>query len=146
MPGLGDRGAAGGEQHRDIVTGRIHDAVDGVTGTDGDMDHHGGRLALCKMPAKVDDQQAIGDSEQRMHHMLDPYDRHALFLHAADFIDEFVCLLLGQAARDFIKQQQFRPGRERASEFETLAVQQRQRAGQLVRAPLETGALKYINA
>ena len=45
MAGLGERGAAGGEQQRDVVARRVHQAVDGVAGADRDVDHDGGRLA-----------------------------------------------------------------------------------------------------
>ena len=45
MPGLGDRGAAGGEQDRNIIARGIHQAVDRIAGAHGDVDHDGGRLA-----------------------------------------------------------------------------------------------------
>ena len=42
--GLGERGAAGGEQQRNIVAGGIDQAVDRIRGADGDMHHHCGRF------------------------------------------------------------------------------------------------------
>ncbi len=45
VAGLGDRRSAGSEQDRDIVTGGIHDAVDGIAGADRNVDHDGGRFA-----------------------------------------------------------------------------------------------------
>ncbi len=64
----------------------------------------------------------------------------------SNLVDEFVCLRFGQAAGDFVEQQQFRLRGQRTRQFEALAVQQRQRAGQLVGTRFETGAVEHIDA
>ncbi len=45
VAGLGDRRTARCKQDRDIVAGGVHQPVDRVAGTDGDVDHDGRRLS-----------------------------------------------------------------------------------------------------
>ena len=45
VAGLGDRRAAGAQQHRHVVARHVHELADGVGGADGDVQHHRRRLA-----------------------------------------------------------------------------------------------------
>ena len=67
-----------------------------------------------------------------MHDMLDPDDRDAVGVDGADRRDQHRGIRFGQAAGDLVEQQQARMGRERARQFEPLAIEQRQAAGERV--------------
>ena len=56
--------------------------------------------------------------------MLDPHDRDAARANAADDVDEFLRLGVGQAAADFVKQQDRWTGGERARKLQAFAVHQ----------------------
>ena len=73
------------------------------------------------------------DRGQRMQDLRDPDDRHALHMEAPDRRDQGPAFAFGQASRDFIEKQEFRPRGHGADEIQPLAVEQRERAGQLVR-------------
>ena len=69
-----------------------------------------------------------------MQHMLDPDDRHAALVDASDRLDQHAAFALGQAAGDLVEQQQSRFGRQRAGQFQPLALQEAQApAGWLAR-------------
>ncbi len=65
--------------------------------------------------------------------MLDPDHRRALGVHAADNLHHLGDLRIGQPAGHLIEQQQLRPRRERAGEFQPLALQQAEPLGGQVR-------------
>ena len=56
--------------------------------------------------------------------------------------DQLVAFGFGQAAGDLVEQQQARAARQRARQFEPLAVEQVERAGAAIGLPMQTGALQ----
>ena len=99
------------------------------------------------MLAEVDDEQPVGDRQQRVHHVLDPDHRHALRLDALQLVHQLARLVLGQPAGDLVEQQQLRPRGQRARQLEPLAVQQgqRRRRGWLACAQ-QAGLLEHLAA
>ena len=81
-----------------------------------------------------------------MHDVLDPDDGDALASNIADGRDELADLVLGQPACDLVEQQDARAGRQRPGEFQPLALQQGQRAGQRVRLGREAGPFQHLDA
>ena len=80
--------------------------------------------------AKIQHDQPADDGKQRVNDMLDPHDGGAAGVDAADGADQFLAFAFGQSARNLVEQQQSRTGCERARHFETLALEQGQRAGE----------------
>ena len=73
--------------------------------------------------AEMQDQQPLDDGIQRMQHVLDPDDGDAACVDGADGRDQRPAFALGQPAGDLVEQQQLRFGRQRAGEFQPLALQ-----------------------
>src|SRR4051794_27812824 len=78
--------------------------------------------------------------------MLDPNNRHPAIADATDQRNELSGFLFGKPACDLVQQQQSRLARERARQFEALAVEKRQRARGLVFTFGESAFLKYFGA
>ncbi len=97
--------------------------------------HDGFRRALGDRRAVIEHQHARGKRHHRAHDVLDQQDREAaLAVELAQNRDHAVDLGRPQSGDDFVEQQQFRLGGERAHDFEPLAVRQRQRRRGLVAA------------
>ena len=79
--------------------------------------------------AEIEDQQPLDDGVQRMQHMLDPDDRDATGMNGADGGNQLAAFRVGQAAGDFVEQQYFRLGGQRAGQFQPLALKQAQAPG-----------------
>ncbi len=74
-----------------------------------------------------------------MQHMLDPDDRDAAGMDGADGRDQLAAFAVGQAAGDFVEQQHFRLGGQRAGQFQPLALKQAQAPGAVVGAVDKAG-------
>ena len=81
-----------------------------------------------------------------MQHMLDPDDRGAAGMDVADRLHQRPAFPLSQAAGDLVEQQKLRPRRERAGQFQALAVKQTQRAGHDIRLLQKLGVLEDARA
>src|SRR5262245_57175761 len=89
-------------------------------------------LALGDEAALVQHDQPIDDLEQGMYDMLDPNNRDPAAPNILDQCNECDAFRFGQSTCDLVEQQHARTGRERASELEALAVEQRERASRPV--------------
>ena len=76
--------------------------------------------------------------------MLDPDHRDALGVYAADDLDQHGDFGVGEAARDFVQQQERRPCRKRAGDFEPLTLQQAEPGRGQVRLAGDPGALQGL--
>src|ERR1700733_1342232 len=81
-----------------------------------------------------------------MHNVLDPDDRRALRMDLLDRADQLVALVIGKAAGDFVKQQQFRAHGQRARQFKPLALQKRERPRRHIGFVVESGDSQYVAA
>src|SRR3954454_14078247 len=81
-----------------------------------------------------------------MHDMLDPDDRDAAAMNASDQIDQRRAFMLGPAAGDLVEKKQPRLRRQRACEFEPLAIEQREPAGRPVRLVGKAALLEQLDA
>ena len=77
--------------------------------------------------------------------MLDPHDRDPARFQFQNDVDEFVGLGVGEAAADLVEQQHRGAGRERAGEFEPLAVDEAERLGAPVGDPRHGGERKRVD-
>ena len=68
------------------------------------------------------------------------------FLDLPNGLDEKMTFRVGQAAGDFVEQQDARTGRERPRQFQPLAIEQRQASGKSVGLRLETGERQNVAA
>ena len=87
------------------------------------------RIAFDQLTSGIDGHHPIDDTKQCMHDVFDPHDRDARRADLLDRLDQFEDLGLGEATRDLVEQQEPRLRGQRPGELETLAVEQRQRAG-----------------
>ena len=105
---------------------------------------HLGRVAVAdELPAGQADQPSH-HGHQRAHHVLDPDHRDALGVHPADDLHQLRDFRVGQAAGHLVEQQQLRPRRERAGEFQPLALQQAEPLGGQVRLAGHAGPLERL--
>src|SRR5271166_1970463 len=107
--------------------------------------HHLARVALRQLGAEIDDQEPGGHGQQRVHDMFDPDDGDALRSDIVDELHQRMRLSFSETPSDFVKQQQFRLGCERARQFKPLAVEQRERSGDPVRFVEQSRAVKQID-
>ena len=81
----------------------------------------------------IEHQDARGERHHRAHDVLDQKDgQSGLAVELAQGRDHAVGLGRPQPRHHFVEQQEPRLGRERAGDFEPLAIRQRQRRGELV--------------
>jgi len=113
--------------------------------TAGGLDHRF-RITFADEGAAVQHHQAVDDGEERMHHMLDPDDRHAGAADVADQRHQRRAFMLGQAAGDLVEQEHARLRGQSARELEPLAVEQREAAGKLVGLAGKGAALQQLDA
>src|SRR5271155_4884759 len=84
-------------------------------------------IAVCEDRAGVHADKALGDLQQDMNDVLDPYDRNFALAQGLDRLDQLRRLGIGQARADLIQQQHDRIGGDGARQFQTLAVQKAER-------------------
>src|ERR1700733_5791515 len=112
-----------------------------------DLAHPGVREHL-RRGAVADELPAVqaghpGDERgERADHVLDPDHRGALGVDAADDLHQHGDLGVGQTAGPLVKQQQGRPGGDRAGDLQPLARQQPEPAGRRVGLGGDPGPLK----
>src|SRR6185369_16090489 len=94
----------------------------------------------------IDHDQAIDDAHQGAHDILDPDDRNTVLAQHHDRLGQLVRLVVGQSARNLVEQQQLRPGGNRARQLKSLAIQQRQLAGEQVRLLCKAGQFEDLMA
>ena len=102
------------------------------------------RVAVPDEPPAGQADQPGHHRHQRPHHVLDPDHRDALGVHPADDLDQLRDFRVGQAAGHLVEQQQLRPRRERAGEFQPLALQQAEPFGGQVRLAGHVGPLEGL--
>src|SRR3954469_16058704 len=78
--------------------------------------------------------------------MLDPDDRHARVPYGLDEVDQRQAFVLGEATGDLVEQQQLWTRRQRACEFEPLAVEEGEGAGAGVGAVSEAALVQDVHA
>jgi len=105
--------------------------------------HHRLRFALGQLRAKVDDEEPVGQRQQRVHDMLDPDHRDAGGLDARELAHQFLRLVFCQAPGDLVEQQQLRLRGQRARQLEALAIQESQRRRGPVRLRGQPGLLEH---
>src|SRR3974390_10153 len=106
----------------------------------------GARIAVGDELAAVQHQETIDCGEQRMHHMLDPYDRYPTDAHVPDQHEQRSAFVIGQSAGDLVKEQDARLRRQGTRELQPLAVEQSQAARALVGLFGEPTALEQLAA
>jgi hypothetical protein len=92
-----------------------------------------------------DRHQPIDDRQQRVDDVLDPHDGHAGRSQVLHRGDERLELGLGEPAAELVQEQDVGRGRPCPGELELLALQQRQRARQGVRARGQARALERLD-
>ena len=108
-------------------------------------------MTSCGSPSQsllpeLDDRDAVDDREQSVHDVLDPDDGHAGRAQLADLFDKLQHLSLGEAAGDLVEQKHIGVGGQSPGQFEPLAVEQRERAGEDVDLLVQTGDLEDVDA
>ena len=79
--------------------------------------HHLARIALRDHAPEIQHHEPRDDRQQRMDDMFDPDDRRPRSMDLADRRDQFLAFALGQAAGDFVEQQQARLRRRARAPF-----------------------------
>src|SRR5262249_37442284 len=103
-------------------------------------------LALADEAAAVQHHQPIDDRDQRMHHVLDPDDRHAGAADVADQLDQRRAFVLGEATGDLVEQKDARLRGESAREPEPIADEQGEAPGLRVGLVGEAALVEQLDA
>src|SRR5215469_9292239 len=93
---------------------------------------HRARFAVGNERAVMQNEEAIDAGKERMHDVLDPDDRHPAPPDLANERDQVPTFVFGEPAGDFVEEQHLRIGRQRARQFQPLAIEQSETAGQPV--------------